>query len=226
MKLKLIEKKAQAGDAISFYFKPKKKISWQAGQYLFYTLPTNKPDNRGVTRYFTISSSPSENHIAITTRINDKNSTFKKTLVKLRISDEIEASGPDGDFVVDNPKRNLIFIAGGIGITPFHSILLDFDHKDIKPNVQLLYANRDKNIVFKDELDVLTSAIPNLQIRYFISPTHIEESDIKELLSESKNPLIYISGPTPFVRIIRDIVKTQGIEKENIKMDYFSGYEN
>ena len=222
MKLKLIKEKKEAGDATSFLFEPEDKLKWQPGQYFFYTLPTESPDNRGVTRYFTISSAPSEEHIMISTRISENSSTFKKSLMNLKAGDEIEASGPDGQFVVDDPKRDLIFIAGGIGITPFRSILVENVLNNEKLNVQLLYANKDKHIVFKDELVSLKDRL-NLKIDYFISPTHITENSINSEFS-ILNSQFFISGPNGFVREIRDMVKELGVRKENIKLDFFPGY--
>lgn len=228
MKLIFQEKSKVEDDAITFIFKPETKFTWRAGQYLFYTLPTKNPDNRGVTRYFTISSAPSEGHVAITTRIFDKPSTFKKSLLKLKPGDEIEASGPDGKFTVDDPKRNMIFISGGIGITPFRSILKEADINGQKLNVTLLYGNRNEDAVFKSELESFKINNPNLKIEYFISPDHIEESAIRSIVNSKSsivNPLFYISGPAPLVRSIRDIVKSEGISMDNIKLDSFPGYD-
>lgn len=229
MKLVFTEKRKVEDDAYSFFFKPKRKFSWRAGQYLFYTIPSDNPDSRGVTRYFTISSAPFEKHIAITTRIFKNSSTFKKSLMKLKAGDEIEASGPDGDFIVTNLKRNLVFIAGGIGITPFRSILAESAHSGQNLNVQLLYANKNENIVFKDELESLKNKTSNLKINYFISSAHIDAQSIEKLITNNKltnNPLFYVSGPSNFVRAIRDILKSQNVSKENIKLDFFSGYDN
>ncbi len=236
MLLKLFEKKQETDDVISFKFKSDEKLSWKAGQYLFYTLPNDNPDNRGVTRYFTISSSPFENFITITTRISNPSSSFKKSLVNMNIGDSIEASGPDGSFVIDsdligveNSNKNYVFIAGGIGITPFRSILLDLDNKKLPINVQLLYANSTGNIVFKDELELLAGKNPNFKINYIISPNHIDEKILSLIVNRQSsivNPLsFYISGPSQFVRSIRELLIKEGASPENIKLDSFPGYK-
>jgi len=98
---------------------------------LFYTFPNDNPDNRGVTRYFTISSTPFEDFIMITTRISRPSSSFKESLTEMKIGGRITASGPDGDFTIDDLGKNYIFIAGGIGITPFRSILLQMDFEKL-----------------------------------------------------------------------------------------------
>ncbi len=221
MKLTLFEKKHEIGNVYSFIFKPDKPIIWQAGQYMFYTLPDDNPDNRGVTRYFTISSAPFEKHIQITTRISEVSSSFKKDLMKMKIGQKIEANGPDGDFTITSPGRKYVFIAGGIGITPFRSILLELTHNTLKINVRLMYTNHDNYTVFKGELESLISKNPNLKIKYFISPVHITKNDIQSL-----NTAYYVSGPEPFVQSYSQILKNIGIKQENIKLDFFPGYDS
>lgn len=226
MLLTLFEKKQETNDVFSFVFKPNEPIKWRAGQYMFYTLPNKNPDNRGVTRYFTISSAPFEKDIMITTRISLPPSSFKKSLVDMSIGDTIEASGPDGDFTVGDPKKNYVFITGGIGITPFRSILLDLDHKKLPINAQLLYTNRDKDIVFKSELELLTEKNKSFKINYFISPARITDNDIKSLNSHLSILNFYVSGPEPFVETYSQILKKIRITNQNIKLDHFPGYES
>jgi ferredoxin-NADP reductase len=124
MKLKLSAKRPESPGVVSFIFQPQKPLKWKAGQFLHYVLNHASTDDRGSDRWFTIASAPYEKHVMITTRFTaKKGSTFKKTLKALKAGDTIEVSDLDGDFVVDDPKKNYVFIAGGIGITPFRSIL-------------------------------------------------------------------------------------------------------
>lgn len=224
MKLTLIDKKEETKDVFSFIFKSSKPLIWQAGQYLFYTLPDNSTDERGVTRYFTISSAMFEKHVSITTRISKPSSTFKKDLFKMKKGDIIEASGPDGDFVIDDPNKNYVFIAGGIGITPFRSILLDLDYKRKPINVKLLYSNRDKNIIFKEELESLAQRNPNFKIKYFISPQHIDEKALSTFNSQPSTLNFYVSGPEPMVETFEKMLLGMGIDQKHIKLDHFPGY--
>jgi len=224
MNLTLFEKKQEAKDVMSSKFKSDEPLNWKPGQYLFYTLPNDDQDNRGVTRYFTISSAQFEKFIMLTTRIGDPSSSFKKSLTEMKIGDRITASGPDGDFTVEDPNKNYVFIAGGIGITPFRSILLDLDHKKLPINVQLLYSNRDEDIVFKEELKSLMSKNPNFKIKYFISPQRIDTSTIEQL-NNINNRMFYISGPEPFVESFEKMIKDLGVKPLNIKLDEFPGYK-
>lgn len=229
MKLELVGKKQEAGDAVTFIFKSRTPIKWKAGQFLFYTFPHSTPDGRGITRYFTISATPHEGHVMFTTRINSqRRSSFKNKLFASPIGTKLEVSDPDGDFTVDDPGKNYIFIAGGIGITPFRSILLDLDHKNLPINVTLLYANSDNNFVFKDALEKLTIKHKNFKIKYFISPRHIELQDINKVQKSilGVKPLIYVSGPEPMTEAFEKLLKEDmGLPEERVKLDFFPGYD-
>lgn len=228
MKIELVDKKKEDGDAVSFIFKSNAPIEWTAGQFLFYTLPHSNPDDRGVTRYFTISSAPFEKHIMLTTRIiPEKLSSFKKKLFASPIETKIEVADPDGDFTVDDPQKKLIFISGGIGITPYRSILLDLDNKNLPINVTLLYANSDENFVFKNELERLAAKHNNFKIKYFVSPRHIEKEDIQGTIEEMGNdPIVYFSGPEKMTEAFEKLLKEDmKLPEERIKLDFFPGYE-
>ena len=139
MKIELVEKKKETKDVTSFIFESRVPIKWTAGQFLFYTFPHPNPDERGITRYFTISAAPFEKHIMLTTRFaGKKSSSFKQKLFATPIRTEVEITDPDGDFIVEDLGKKIIFIAGGIGITPYRSILLDLDQRNLPINAALL----------------------------------------------------------------------------------------
>lgn len=225
MKLILINKKIEVPDVESFIFKPSEQITWKAGQFLHYVLHHEPTDDRGSDRWFTISSAPFENVIMLTTRFSDeKDSTFKKHLRDLIIGKSIEISNLEGDFVVEDYTKEYVFIAGGIGITPFRAILkqLEFENKFIK--VTLLYANRDEHISYKEELENLAKNNSGLKIHYIISPERINEDKIKELVLNLQKPLFYISGPEPMVEDLGKMLKVMSIAEDHIKQDWFPGY--
>lgn len=224
MKLKLTSIKPEAGNVKTLTFEPSAPISWKAGQYLHYTIPGTGTDGRDDNRWFTISSAPYEKHIRVTTRFFEKPSAFKQALQKLQPGGEIEADGPEGDFVVEDPDRNYIFIAGGIGITPFRSILLEAERQGQKLKVDLLYGNRDKDIVFKDELDALAAKNPNMSIDYLTHPRKLDDIRLMEALTAVDNPLVYVSGPEPMVEAFEELLPKLGLPKENFMGDYFPGY--
>lgn len=225
MKLQLIEKKLQTPDVTTFVFQPLEPVSWEAGQFAHYVLHHEPTDERGSDRWFTISSAPFENVICITTRhTDDAGSTFKKKLFSLKEGKKIEISDISGDFTVEDLTKEYVFIAGGIGITPFHSILKQLDHEKKKINVTLLYSNRDQSVVFKNELEEFATRNPGLQIHYVFSPEHIDEKKIKELVPDLEKPVFYVSGPEPMVESLGNLLKEMGVKEENLKQDWFPGY--
>ncbi len=118
--LRFVRRQHKAENATTFYFEPETPLAYQAGQYLNYTPPHPNPDNRGVTRSFTLSSFPEEPLLSLTTRLSTPRST---ALAGLEPDAVLEANGPFGSFVCRQTDLPLAFIAGGIGVTPFRSIL-------------------------------------------------------------------------------------------------------
>lgn len=224
MKLKFLRKRREEENVKTFVFEPEKNLEWIAGQYLIYNLEHKNKDNRGKMRFFTISAPPFEKNPSITTRIFNKNrSSFKTALLNLKKGDFIEAKGPDGDFILKDLKKEYVFIAGGIGITPFHSILkqLDFERKKVK--IIVLNSNHTSDFIFKKELDDFTKNNKNLKIIYFVSPERIDKN---EILKVPKDAIFYVSGPDPMVEEIEKILEEIKIPKKNIRSDYFSGYKS
>jgi ferredoxin-NADP reductase len=214
------------GDARSFIFDVTGPANWQPGQYTHFVLPHDNADDRGDDRWFTISSAPSEGYVMVTTRINHiRSSTFKEQLQKLEPGKQIEADAPEGDFVVDDPARELIFVAGGIGVTPYRSILKEADANGQQLKVHLLYANRDENIVFQKELEEFAARNPKLKIDYVVGPGKLDADTLKTAIDAANNPVVYLSGPEPMVEDLELIVQRLGVAAENIKTDFFPGYE-
>ncbi|MCL4417691.1 MAG: FAD-dependent oxidoreductase [Actinobacteria bacterium] len=227
MILTLFNKVVRTSDTTSFYFKPQIPVKWEAGQYMHFTLPHENPDSRGISRFFTISSAPFEKDIMITTRFaSEVSSSFKKVLLKMEIGQNISASMPQGELVVKDFAKSYIFIAGGIGITPFRSILLDLDFKKQlrKMKIFLFYSNRNNDIVFKEELDNLVLKNQDLKIIYIISPQTCDIELIKKTAPDFPGKIYFISGPINMVKSMEDILNKAGIESDKIKKDYFPGY--
>lgn len=226
MKLTLKEKIQEASDVFTFVFEPPKPIEFKAGQFLFYTLKHENSDERGENRYFTNSAAPHEGVVRITTRFAaEKGSSFKASLGKFAIGDEIFAMPPDGDFIIEKPAEKMLFLAGGIGITPFRSILLDLGRKKEIKDIVLLYANRNSEIVFKDELGKIAAENPGLKIFYLVDPEKITAETIKKSAPDFSERVFYISGPKPMVKAMEEMIQKElGVVKKKIRTDYFPGY--
>jgi ferredoxin-NADP reductase len=151
MKMTLKSKHPEVEGVFTFTFQPEASITWQPGQYMHYVLKHENPDDRGEERWFTISSAPFETDIMITTRFDGEQiSSFKRALFKMEPGGVIEADGPKGSFTLQEGEHHHIFIAGGIGVTPFRSMLLQLLHDHKNKSIDLMYANRDSNFVFGD----------------------------------------------------------------------------
>lgn len=224
MKLKLINKIKEASDCFSFIFEKPTNLNFTPGQFLIYTIQNPNHDERGEERYFTISSAPFENEIRLTTRFFESSSSFKKDLINLQIGAELEFKGPEGDFFFDSKFENHLFVSGGIGITPFRSILLDLQYKEMKPNIKLYYANKNTEVVFQDEIEELSN--PNFLIEYFIGDNILTPEKIFEDYKVINNCAIYLSGPEPMVEFFSKELIKLGIPEQHIKRDYFPGYKN
>ena len=118
--LRLKEKVQLAPDIYDFIFVPTRKFAFAPGQYMEWTLGHDEPDSRGNRRYFTLASSPTENTLRLGVKFYQQSSSFKSALLAMDQQSEIVAAQVAGDFVLpDDPRQKCVFIAGGIGITPF-----------------------------------------------------------------------------------------------------------
>jgi ferredoxin-NADP reductase len=226
MILHLAKRRHEAGDAYSFFFRPEIPISWEAGQFMHYSLEHQDPDERRSDRYFSISSAPYEGHVRLTTRISDAPSSFKRALNNLPIGGVIGAQWPEGGFTVDDPGSEIVMIAGGIGITPYRSMLLEMDHRGTPIEATLLYANKTDDAVFKDELESLTLIHPGFRIGYFIGENRLDVDAIARVAPDLARPVFYVSGPETMARSWVDKLRTMGVPQQNIKTDFFPGYED
>ncbi len=131
-----------------------------------------------------------------------------------------------GDFVIKNFKDKLVFMAGGVGITPFRSILMDIIERGENPEVILFYGNKDKDIIFKDTLDKLADNNIWLKIHYILEPQFIDSDIVRKNVNDLYNSFYYISGPLKMVQIMKEMLLKMNIESKNIVEDYFSGYSD
>lgn len=235
MKVKLVKKLDEAKDTKSFFFEPSEKVNWQAGQYFYITLPKlDYPDERGDTRHFTISSSSTEGGlIRITTRLRQE-SGFKKTLDELPLETELEGKGPNGLFALPEkikPGSKHVYLAGGIGITPFRSMIKYVADKNMNLPAYLVYSNSDSEFVFRNELDQWLQELTNLKIEYVntstdgrIDKTKLENLFSKWNLSFQTPPTFWVTGPPPFVNAIDEVLNELNIPEDNREIEKFTGY--
>lgn len=248
--LALKNKKEVAANIFHFTFKTTEPLKFKPGQYIEWTLPHEEADSRGNRRYFTVASSPTESDIAIGVKIiTDKSSSFKHELLNLEENNPksiIVASQVSGDFTLPEDKSiPLVFIAGGIGVTPFRSILKYLIDNNQRRDIILFYAcTNDKEFAYTDIfteaekvgvkfIPVITNkeAVPStwsagpLQGQVWQGVSGFLNKDIIESkVPNYKNRTYYLSGPGAMVDSYKSMLKNIGIQNKQIKTDYFPGF--
>lgn len=232
MKIKLVKTQNEARGTKTFYWEPEKEVSYMPGQYFYFTLPKlNYPDPRGATRHFTLSSSPTEGKLlTCTTRIREE-SGYKKTLAELPIGSAIEGEGPNGTFLFDeNEPGPHVYIAGGIGITPFRSMIKYIFDKEIKTPILLIYSNSDSDYTFGKELKEIDAKCGTINVQFFDSSKsgHLDEVKIEKIIGEAKfdltNSTVWLCGPPPMVSAIEPGLLKIKIPSGNLRSEKFTGY--
>ncbi len=208
----------------TFYFKPEKPVHYLAGQFTEIYLPHNNTDNRGDKRWFTLSSSPTDPLLSITTKFTDKPSSFKQTLLNLVPGTNLNLADPMGDFVlpIDQSIR-LLFVAGGIGVTPFHSMIKYLHETAEKRDIALLYSvSSPEETAFQE-----TFASYDMLVTYLTGAGPGSENTLTSeriLAAATGKRRIYISGPEPMVESLIKELMQKGIPSDRLVGDYFPGY--
>ncbi|TVX93338.1 FAD-dependent oxidoreductase [Paenibacillus agilis] len=220
--LLFLESQKESEDVYSFLFEKEKDLTWKAGQYGLFNITHKKIKNP--TKPFSIASAPTENVVKITTRINDDPSDYKKALLELKPGMKVKMSGPVGTFQLEDNTPSLL-IAGGIGITPFRSILKHIEavENGADKQINLLYFDSNKSYIYKDELDVLAK-VTSTNVTYLDSRDDLhQEIDAFNALYKN-NAKYFIAGPKSMVDSISSYLQNNHISKRNIKKDSFYGY--
>ncbi|WP_338464824.1 FAD-dependent oxidoreductase [Shouchella rhizosphaerae] len=212
----------ESDDIYSFLFEKEHNVTWKAGQYGLFSITHKKVKNP--TKPFSIASAPTENVIKITTRISNNPSDFKKAMLELKPGVKVKMSGPVGAFTLQEQKPSLL-IAGGIGITPFRSILtqLEAEKNGDDKHIHLLYLDSKKSYLFKDELDAIANRA-SIHVTYLDSQDSLHQEIDQFAASHQNNGVYFIAGPKSMVESISTYLKNKHISKRNIKKDTFFGY--
>lgn len=214
-----------------FWFRAANKPRYTPGQFIELRLPHEPKDKRGERRWFTLSSSPTEDLLAITTKFASENgSSFKAALAGLEPGAEVDMAEPMGDFVLPkDPAVPLLFVAGGIGVTPMRSMIKFLDDSGEQRNITLLHAaNSENQLAFKDLFE--GAAIRFVPIIANPSPSWtgqtgtLDAARIIDLGKPTDQTLIYLSGPEPMIEALERGLRDTGINKKHIKTDFFPGY--
>jgi ferredoxin-NADP reductase len=235
--LNLKNKLSIATDTVDFVFDPKQKFVFSPGQYMEWTLAHKNADSRGNRRYFTIASSPTEEDLKLGIKFYANGSSYKKAMLTMTDSTPIVGAQVRGDFTLPKDlNQKLVFIAGGIGITPFRSMIKYLlDTKQPRPII-LLYANKTVDeIVY---YDIFNQAQQQLGIHTIYTLTdktklpvnwqgyvgRIDEAFIKRFVPDFIERTFYLSGPRSMVTAYENTLTSIGVSHSQIKIDFFPGF--
>lgn len=226
-----------AANVLDFVFIPDRPLTYLPGQYMEWTLPHSWPDSRGNRRYLTLASSPTEPEVRIGVKFYENGSSFKKALLAINQNTPIVAAQLAGDFVLPkDPAQKLVFIAGGIGITPFRSMVKYLMDKNEQRSVTLLYsAKTAADIAYAEVFEAARQSI-GLQTLYALTyeqntearaNTHrgsITVELIKTTVPDYRQRTFYVSGTHAMVEAMQHSLKQLGVPRSRIKTDFFPGY--
>jgi ferredoxin-NADP reductase len=212
-----------------------KEVDFTPGQYFWVTL-LDPPydDEKGPRRHITVVTSPTERGVlGLATRLRD--SAFKRSLAELPEGTEVEVEQPKGSFVLpQETDRHYVFIAGGIGITVFRSMLRYIADEGLPHRVTLVHSNRDReSTAFYDELRELEAANPNLEVVYTMTQDsgwegetrRIDAEMLRDHLGEELDSYTYlIAGPPAMVDGVAEALQGAGIPEDQVLPARFSGY--
>ncbi len=233
----LIGRTEVAEGTMAFQFEKPKDFVFKAGQYIDLSLSASQPGkSNGLTHTFSIASSPYDEELLVTTRM--RNTVFKQALSILPIGTEVRIDGPMGSFSVHkNTARPAVFLAGGIGIAPFLSMLSYATGEKLRHPMFLFYANRYlEDAAFMNALWKLERANP----RFRFIPTftrmdknyrgwkgetgHISSEMLVTQVGILRGPIYYIAGPPTMVAATRRTLGEIGVDEDDIRTEEFAGY--
>jgi len=233
----LLRRLLVADRTMAFTFAKPNGWDYRAGQFVDITLiDPPETDAEGNTRGFSISSAPGEDAIMITTRLRD--TAFKRVLQAMPLGTRVRIEGPFGDLRLHHADRPAVVLTGGIGITPFRSILVQAIREGgLQYRVIVLYANRrPEDAAFLDELADLARQDSNLTFVPTMSDLaasvrawegevgRIDASMLARHLHESIGPIYYLTGPPGMVHGLRSMLVASGVDEDDIRTEEFTGY--
>ena len=234
---RLLNRVEVAEGTIAFHFEKPTGFDFKPGQSADLTLP-NPPetDAEGNVRTFSIASAPFEDQLMFATRMRD--TAFKRSLKKMPLGTVVKMDSAMGSFTLHkNSAKPAVFLAGGIGVTPFSSIVRQADHDRAPHKLYLFYSNRrPEDAPFVEVLQNLEKTNP--QFRFIATMTEmrrskktwngetgrIDQEMLSKYLNELRGPIYYVAGPPASVSGMRKMLVASGVDEDDIRSDEFSGY--
>jgi ferredoxin-NADP reductase len=226
----LIHREEVAEGTMAFHFEKPSGFSFTAGQSADVTLiDPLETDAEGNTRTFSIASPPFANELVFTTRM--RNTAFKRSLKEGTLTTKVKISPAAGSFTLHkNLAKPAIFLAGGIGITPFLSMVQQADRDRLSQKLYLFYSNRrPEDAAFLDTLKALETTNSNFRLskskkEWKGETALIDKEMLCRHLANLQGPIYYIAGPPTMVTVMRTALVSAGVEENDIRTDEFAGY--
>jgi ferredoxin-NADP reductase len=220
--LKLIEKVDEGNGVWSFIMQGDHLLSWKAGQHAIFTLPRQKVEGK-TWRPFSVASASHEGVIRIGTNIPETPSSFKAHLLNLPISGRVRMYGPYGELYLRPQTGEVVAVAGGIGITPFRSIIADLTYKQSPQALTLIYSAKIAH-TYRSQLEAWTSSNPNIKIIYVHTSEEVNTELEKLVARKGKHAHYLLSGAPKMIDGLREKLLSLNIQKGLICHDPFKGY--
>jgi ferredoxin-NADP reductase len=235
--VKLDKREEVAEGTLAFHFEKPVGFNFKAGQFISLTLiDSAETDAEGNTRVFSIASAPCEELLMIATRM--RNTAFKRTLKALTLGAEVQIQGPFGSLILDNDSiRPVAAIAGGIGITPFRSIVVQATVNRAPHRVFLFYSNRrPEDAAFIDELQTLEKMNSNYKLIATMTGDSesvkqwrgergvIDSTMLGKFIKNVTEPKYYVAGPPSMASSMKRLLQSLGVGSDQIHVEQFEGY--
>ncbi|HUJ75481.1 MAG TPA: FAD-dependent oxidoreductase, partial [bacterium] len=237
LRLALRERRQIGPDLYSFTFDKPSWFRHLPGQYMEWSLPIHTADSRGTRRYFSLASSPTEDQIMVVARFPSPPSSFKAALLARSAGDLVTAGELAGDFTLPRGAgRPLAFIAGGIGITPFRSMVKNLLDRGEKRDIVLVYAaNTEHELAFRDVFEEAERTL-GVKVVYVIRDAAgarpgwqgkvglVDAPLLQQVLPDAAERLCFVSGPPAAVDAMTAALRSVGVKRTRIRTDFFPGY--
>lgn len=222
--LKLVAKHKVSEELYDYEFMSDGPVQSQSGQYMEVTMPVSKQDDRGNRRTFTIASSPTEETVHIGVRVPQRSSRFKQTLQHMKVGDSLLAGQVAGSFVLPRDEsQKLLLIAGGVGITPYRSMVKYLSDRGQKRDIILIYlAKSQDEFMYRSVFEAAKTI--GVKTLYVADPAPLTTEQIQKYVPDLLERGAYVSGPPIMVRHIKKVLRSLGVARHAIKTDFFSGY--
>ncbi|MEX1027625.1 MAG: FAD-dependent oxidoreductase [Candidatus Paceibacterota bacterium] len=226
---KLLDKKEVAVETLELRLQRPAEFSYKSGQHIDLGIEQmSESDDLGSVRTFSLVSAPHEDELVVATRLRD--TAFKRELKKREVgADNLSIDGPFGNMTLHSrSERPAVMLAGGIGITPFVSLVRHMVHDDLPHRSTVLYSNHTAaDAAYLEELTQIAAENERIDLVPTFTReggSRIDEAMIRGQVADIPQAIWYLAGPPPFVKAMQTVLETLGVEDDDVRFEEFAGY--